>query len=208
LERPLTLYINLVREEDLIQRARRALAGHRPQRLEATGAPAAVLLLVCERDGEPHLLFTERTHEVEHHKGEISFPGGACDDADADLRATALRETFEEIGVRPEDVEVIGSLDDFLTITDFRVTPSVGILRPGGRPSGRTPTPYLFQVHPGEVASIIEVPLRHLLDHRNMELELRQWKGKAVLVPAYTYGRHRIWGATARILQQLLDLLS
>ena len=201
--------------EDIIERARRVLAAYRPQPLEdAEAAPAAVLILIYDRDGEPRILFTQRTQEVEHHKGQISFPGGACDEEDADLLTTALRETFEEIGVRPQDVEVLGQLDDLITSSGFRVTPYVGVLCPGGqtarmgRPSGRTQWPYPFAPHPREVAELIEVPLGHLLDDGNMEMELRQWKGEAVLVPAYVYGRHRIWGATARILKQLLGLLS
>src|SRR5512139_3161706 len=80
---------------------------------------AAVLVPLLYGDGEWHVLVTQRTEQVEHHKGQISFPGGACDTGDAGLRATALRETFEEIGVPPESVEVLGQLDDFPTISNF-----------------------------------------------------------------------------------------
>ncbi|MFQ5880201.1 MAG: NUDIX hydrolase [Dehalococcoidia bacterium] len=187
--------------EDLIQRCRRVLAAYKPRRIQDERmAPAAVLILLYEKEGEPYVLLTERTQEVEHHKGETSFPGGASDSDDPDLMTTALREIFEEIGVRPEDVEVIGQLDDLITISNFNVTPYVGVLT--------AQSPYPFVVHEREVAAVVEVPLRHLLDDRSMELELRQWRGQPVLVPAYTYDRHRIWGATARILQQLLGLLS
>jgi 8-oxo-dGTP pyrophosphatase MutT (NUDIX family) len=188
-------------EEDLIQRARRALAVYQPQRLENTSpAPAAVLLPLYRKEGEPSILLTERTHHVEHHKGQISFPGGASDGGDTDLETTALRETFEEVGITPEDVEIIGVLDDLITISDFHVTPYVGLLR--------GPSPYPFVPHQQEVASLIEVPLRHLLANDSMELELRELRGQPVLVPAYVYGQHRIWGATARILKGFLDLLA
>lgn len=186
-------------KEDLIQRTRQALAGYRARRIEDDlMSPAAVLVLLYERDGQPHIVFTERSHDVRYHKGQISFPGGAVEADDADLLATALRETFEEIGVSPQEVEVIGQLDDLITVTDFRVTPYVGVLK-------REPN-VPFVPHEREVAAVIEVPLRHLLDA--MELELRERRGKPVLVPAYTYKNHRIWGATASILKGLLDLIS
>ncbi|HKZ50867.1 MAG TPA: CoA pyrophosphatase [Dehalococcoidia bacterium] len=187
--------------EDLIQRALRALAAYKPQRLDGTmAAPAAVLLPLYRKEDEPNILLTLRTDHVEHHKGQISFPGGASDADDPDLLTTALRETFEEVGIRPEHVEIIGTLDDLITISDFRVTPYVGLVR--------GPCPYPFAPHQREVAALIEVPLRHLLSPYSMELELRELRGEPVLVPAYTYGPHRIWGATARILKGFLDLLS
>src|SRR3989304_8401780 len=95
-------------EDDWLERTRLALAEYIPRRLEGGNAiPAAILVLVYDRDGEAHVLFTERTHQVEHHKGQISFPGGACDDGDDCLETTPLRETSEEIGVRPGDVESV-----------------------------------------------------------------------------------------------------
>ena len=183
------------------ERTRQALAEYIPHRLECADATAAaILILIYDRDGEAHILFTERTHRVEHHKGQISFPGGACDESDDCMETTALRETAEEIGVQPEDVEIIGQLDDMLTISNFLVTPYVGVLR--------TNSDYPFVINQHEVVEVVQVPLSHLQDDRNMELEVRQFKGKQVLVPAYTYEGHRIWGATARMLHQLLELLA
>ncbi len=184
----------------LLERARAALASYRPLTIEEPGTvPAAVLVPIYLKDGQAHVLLTERTHHVEHHKGQISFPGGARDPEDPDLLTTALRESFEEAGIRPEDVEVIGRLDDIVTITNYLVTPYVGVLR--------CQSGYQFSPHPREVASLLEVPLPHLLDWRNMELELRHWRGTPVLAPAFRWNGYHIWGATARILKQFLDLL-
>jgi 8-oxo-dGTP pyrophosphatase MutT (NUDIX family) len=187
--------------DEWLERTRQALAEYIPHRLDCTDTtPAAILILVYDWDGEAHILFTERTHHVEHHKGQISFPGGACDESDECAETTALRETAEEIGVQPEDVEIVGQLDDMMTISNFLVTPYVGILKVNSE------CPFVINHH--EVVEVVQVPLSHLLDDRNMELEVRQFKGKQVLVPAYTYEGHRIWGATARMLHQLLELLA
>lgn len=186
--------------EETLDQIRQALAEYVPRRLDqSTATAAAVLILVYEWDAEAHVLFTERTGQVEHHKGQISFPGGACDEGDNDLEVTALRETYEEIGVRPEDVEIIGQLDDLVTISNFRVTPYVGILA--------TQSEYSFVLNEHEVAQVVQVPLAYLLDERNMELEVRQHQGREVLTPAFSYDGHRIWGATARMLHQLIELL-
>ncbi|MBI1886035.1 MAG: CoA pyrophosphatase [Chloroflexi bacterium] len=184
----------------MLDTARLVLARHEPRRLaDPTTVPAAVLILLYEKEGEAHVLLTERTHDVEHHKGQVSFPGGASDAADDDLRITALRETFEEVGVPPEEVEIIGQLDDLVTISNFNVTPFVGVLRNSS---------CAFEPFEQEVAAVLEVPLRHLRDDSNMELELLQRRGRPVLVPAFSWGPYRIWGATARIVKQLLDLIS
>jgi len=184
----------------LLERIRPALAEYVPRHVgHTTATPAAVLILVYQRDGEVHVLFTQRTDQVEHHKGQISFPGGASDEEDDCLMTTALRETYEEIGVRPEHVEIVGQLDEMITISDFRVTPYVGILTFGEE--------YSFVVNEQEVAQLVQVPLAHLLDEGNMELEVRQHQGREVLVPAFSYNEHRIWGATARMLHQLIELL-
>lgn len=195
--------------DEWLERIRQALAEYIPHRLECGNAtPAAILILVYDRDGEAHILFTERTHQVEHHKGQISFPGGARAESDDCVETTALRETAEEIGVQPEDVEIIGQLDDMLTISNFLVTPYVGILKTNSAyPFVINHAEYPFVINHHEVVEVVQVPLPHLLDDRNLELEVRQYKGKQVLTPAYTYDGHRIWGATARMLRQLLELL-
>ena len=189
----------LVTEASLLQQIRTFLAGYQPVRLSVDGTPAAVLLLLYEKQGEPHILLTRRTNYVEHHKGETSFPGGAFDAEDADLLTTALRETHEEIGVHPQDVEVLGRLDDIVTITDFLVSPFVGKLHSPDYP---------FVANAHEVAELVEVPLRHLMDERNLERTVRPFRDRVVPILTYSYGDHRIWGATARILKGFLDHLS
>ncbi len=183
--------------QQLIDAIRRALAAHQPRRLEPAGRPrAAVLILLYPRAGEEHILFTLRTQQVEHHKGQISFPGGAADADDRDLRVTALRETFEEVGVRPEDVEIIGELDEWPAISGFLVSPFVGVLT--------APAPKVFVGHPYEVEEVLEVPLRHLLDGANFYQEMRQIGGREVVTDCYRFGEYVIWGLTARILKQFL----
>jgi len=158
---------------------------------------AAVLLPLLCKDGEWHVLVTQRTEQVEHHKGQVSFPGGACDVEDADLRSTALRETFEEIGVPPDSVEILGQLDDFPTISHFIVTPFVGVI----------PHPFAYRLNRREVEAIVEVPLSFLRDPAHLRTEQREHEGHLYDLLFWDYGSYTIWGATARILKTLLDLI-
>jgi 8-oxo-dGTP pyrophosphatase MutT (NUDIX family) len=186
--------------EDYIGRARRVLATYQPRGVHAPETrDAAVLVLLYHNAGREHVLLTVRTDTVEHHKGQISFPGGARHGADEDMATTALRETWEEVGVRPEHVEIIGRLDELVTISNFRVTPFVGVL---------SHAPYEFVPQVDEVALVLEVPVRHLLDPANQVRESRALPdGRVVALPAYVYEGHRIWGATARMLEGFLTLL-
>ena len=160
---------------------------------------AAVLLPLYETAGELHVLFTKRSELVEHHKGQISFPGGAYDPTDPDLAFTAVRETWEEIGVAVDHVKVIGQLDEMITISNFLVRPFVGHITELG--------PYPFVHSEVEVAEILEVPLDYLRDEANVLAELRTYQGREVMAYSYRWQDHLIWGATARILKQFLDLL-
>jgi 8-oxo-dGTP pyrophosphatase MutT (NUDIX family) len=184
----------------VIELIRQRVTGYAPARIDAPDlARAAVLVPLYDNAGELHVLFTVRSELVEHHKGQISFPGGGYDRADGDLRLTALRETWEEIGVAQRDVEVLGQLDEMVTISDFLVRPFVGLItRPG---------PYPFAHSAVEVAEILEVPLRHLQDGVNVVAEPRVYQGREVTAYSYRFGEHLIWGATARILHQFLELL-
>ncbi|MFN2227461.1 MAG: NUDIX hydrolase [Anaerolineae bacterium] len=159
---------------------------------------AAVLLPLLYKEGRWHVLFTQRTQDVEHHKGQISFPGGACEPIDEDLAATALRETDEEIGVPPHLVRVLGALDDFPTITHFVVTPFVGVV----------PHPLTYRLNRYEVESVVEVPLSFFTDPSGLRIEQREHEGQIFDVLFWDYGPHTIWGATARILKGFLELIA
>jgi len=177
---------------------RQALTQREKKVYEAEGlTPAAVLIPLYEKAGKCYLVVTRRTEMVDHHKGQISFPGGARHTEDPTLRDTALRETWEEIGLDPKDVEILGELDDIPTYTtSFVISPFVAAI----------PYPYHFEVNPQEVEEVISVPLEVLLDKGNFREEMQFIDG--VLVAQYFYhcGDHIIWGATARILKQFLEV--
>jgi 8-oxo-dGTP pyrophosphatase MutT (NUDIX family) len=156
---------------------------------------AAVLIPLYVREGALWIVLTRRTETVEHHRGQISFPGGAEEDADATPLQTALRETQEELGVEAEDVRYLGSLSPLTTVTDFYVEPFVGAI----------PYPYVFRPAEAEIAEVVEVPVAPLLDPR--ALERRAFPGRDEPVLFYHHGSHVIWGATARMLKELLDCL-
>jgi 8-oxo-dGTP pyrophosphatase MutT (NUDIX family) len=182
----------------MIERIRASLAAHTPKRIEREGMPrAAVLIPLYERDGAHHVLLQVRTELVEYHKGQISFPGGVEDEGDADLMMTALRESEEEIGLAREDVDVLGQLDDIVTITDFVVTPFVGVVT--------RPAPYPFAPSGYEVAELLEVPMPHLLHPDTLNREPVPWRDRLVAPPSYSFGKHVIWGATGRLMQRFLE---
>ena len=158
---------------------------------------AAVLIPLFVRDKALWTLFTKRTDLVEHHKGQISFPGGGKDSSDANLWETAVRETEEEIGVPRAGVKILGALPKLVTVTDFEVSPFVGAI----------PYPTRFAPHAGEVEAIIEVPVAYLLDPMVVEERPVKWKGRDVMTLVYHYKGHAIWGATARILADFLTAL-
>ncbi len=175
----------------ILSSRKRKVIGHHPF------SHAAVLVPLFQKEGDCHLLFTKRSEQVKYHKGEISFPGGVVDEEDKELINTALREAFEEIGLKEDDVKIIGILDDIVTVTEFIVTPIVGLF----------PYPYPFKISEVEIAELIEVPLASLLDENSFSEREIFRGGQHEIVYAYQYGKHVIWGATARILKQFLDLI-
>jgi len=159
--------------------------------------PAAVLLLLTNRGG-PHVVFAKRTEDVAHHKGQFSFPGGIVETWDGSRLETALREAQEEIGLPPSAVEILGTLDDTETrATQFVITPFVGMI---SRPVSYTPDGK-------EIERVLEVPLEALLDPANVRVEMWERDGEVHPVYFYEYNGETIWGATARILKQFLDLV-
>ena len=159
--------------------------------------PAAVFLLLYPKDGEYCVLLNKRSQQVEYHKGEISFPGGARDSDDVDFLDTALRETEEEMGISRFDVTVLGELDEVETRSRFRVKVFVGTIASG----------YCFKPSAAEIAEVLEVPIASLRDTANLRVETRWEEDSPVTRYSYAYNDHLIFGATARILQQFLELL-
>jgi 8-oxo-dGTP pyrophosphatase MutT (NUDIX family) len=186
----------------MIETIRRRLKVYEPRRLKPDGLPlAAVLVPIYDRQGDLKIVFTKRTDRVQHHRGEISFPGGAMDPEDRDLAATALRECEEEIGLQAEHIEMIGQLDDVVTVSSFHVSVFVGEVR-------QSHSPYSWQPHEHEVAEVLEVPLAHLLDVSNLVEVPRQRDGQLVIMEGFRFGDHIIWGATGRMLRNFLDVVS
>ncbi len=178
-------------------RIRKALARHnsrviRDERLRSS----AVLIPLLE--GDPwKVLFTKRTETLSQHKGQICFPGGSRDPEDADLLATAMRELHEELGIEQEDVEILGDLDDYVTVSDFVIRPFVGVL----------PRQYPYRVNQAEIAELLEVPLPFFLGPKNCRREWRVRRNHSGWVYFYDYGKHTIWGTTAQIVKSFVDLV-
>jgi 8-oxo-dGTP pyrophosphatase MutT (NUDIX family) len=162
--------------------------------IEVHGAKCAgVLVPLFERDGEVHVVFTRRREDLRRHAGEISFPGGRADDEDADLRATALREAEEEIGLPRHDVDLLGALQPTPTIaTGYAVYPFVGLIQPGRE----------WVLSPREVAEVLELSLTDLRAGYGRRRLVR--RGLPFRTDVYVVGDHLIWGATARILGDLI----
>lgn len=156
---------------------------------------AAVLVPLYVRDGALRILFTRRTETVEHHRGQISFPGGVEEEADESAFATAVRETEEELGISPGLVHLLGALTPLTTITEFFVEPFVGAI----------PYPHVLKPAEAEIAEVIDAPVAALLDPRVLETKTLAGREEPTLF--YHYGEHVIWGATARMLKELLDAL-
>lgn len=154
--------------------------------------PAGVLAPIQLVDGRLELLLTKRSSGLKHHPGQIAFPGGKQDPGDADSIAAALREAHEEIGLPPENVEVLGTLPVHDTVTSFAVTPVIGLIRDR----------FDIRPEPGEVAEVFSVPLSHVLDPANYLVQSRRWRGSLRHYFTVPYGPYYIWGATARMLRE------
>jgi len=161
---------------------------------------AAVLIPFAWWNDEWQLVFTRRAETVEHHKGQVSFPGGGCETGEDSPDATALREAREEIGLAPEDVHLLGRMNDIITITNYRVTPIVGVI----------PWPYHFTPEPAEVARVFTIPLLWLADRANWDEQPIQREGFSRPFPVvryHSYDGDILWGATARITLDLLKTI-
>ncbi|MBP1624508.1 MAG: hypothetical protein H6Q07_2528 [Acidobacteria bacterium] len=176
-------------------RIRHYLAALKPRELtNGFTRDAAVLMPIFEWEREFHFLLTRRTEEVQTHKGQISFPGGMREGME-DLSRTALRETFEEVGIEERRIEILGRFHDYLSITGYRVRPFAGYIE--------GPFITVPQVH--EVAEVLQVPIRIFLDPARLRIEKNMIRKEDVYF--YSYGTHQIWGLTARIIRDFVEAL-
>ena len=160
------------------------------QKLDVPLKPAGVLVPLMQRPEGLSVLLTQRASHLTHHAGQVSFPGGRMEPHDIDVRAAALRETHEEVGIEPQNVDVIGYLRSMPTITGFAVTPIIGlVVREVGLVIDQTEVDYAF-----------EVPLKHLLDESNDRYVEREYDGQTFSLVEFHYNGERIWGATAYML--------
>lgn len=180
------------------EKIRQALSAHKKLSInDRSLTEAAVLIPIFYKDGEYHILFTQRSNQVPYHKGQISFPGGGRHKSDRSLLDTALRETWEEIGLEPADAEILGGLDEARTATSgFVVSPFVAFI----------PYPYEFKVSHDEIDEIFDVPISALLYKANVKEDRYAVGNKVSSTYSYEYAGRVIWGATAGILRQFLEI--
>ena len=168
------------------------------KQLTGTLTPAGILIPIYDRpDTGLSVLLTQRSAELKHHAGQISFPGGRMEPEDSDIAVTALRETEEEVGISSEHVTVVGYLPPMPTISGFAVTPIVGMVADAAVP----------QADRTEVEFAFEVPLSFLLEAGNQRLVPRELHGMTVPMAEFHYEQHRIWGATAMMIMEFIKVL-
>jgi len=158
---------------------------------------AAVLVLLVRREYGLQVLLTRRTAHLHHHPGQISFPGGRIEASDTSPTHAALRETAEETGLQPDAIQLLGELPEFDTSTGFRITPLVGCIQP----------PLTLAPDPFEVAEVFEVPLSFFLDRANHQRHEIFWRGRMRQYWAMPWGDYYVWGATAGIIRNLVEVL-
>ena len=177
---------------------RQFLSGHHRREINnAALKHASVLILLFPKDGSLHVLLTRRTEDVEHHKGQISFPGGSVDEGDEDIVSTALRETEEEIGLHRDSIQVLGKFDDLEVPSGFTITPIIAFV--DALPA--------LSLNKDEVAEVLLVPLSIFLDKTNERMQQMYRMGRMNDVYFYRYGRDEIWGATAAMIRAFLDAM-
>ena len=160
--------------------------------------PAAVLVAICEGAAGPSVLLTKRASGLQHHPGQIAFPGGRIDATDGSPLIAALREAEEEVGLASDKVRAVGYLDAYLTGTGYRVTPVVGLVEP----------PLALTINPHEVDEAFETPLAFLLDPANHQRHGREFRGRYRTYYAMPHGDRYIWGATAGMIRNLYERLA
>lgn len=154
--------------------------------------PAAVFILLLNKNSEAHVLLTKRTDSVRTHKGQVAFPGGSRDKYDKSMLATAFRETCEETGIKQGDIEILGEFDEFLSISDFHVNTFIGSIK----------YPYNYKINRNEITDIFEVPLSIFYNKEYDKVEYYREQDKDIAVYYYNFNSYLIWGLTARILTE------
>lgn len=171
---------------------------NRPVSEHGLAARRAGVLLAVVGAPQPYIYFTERSAALRHHPGQVSFPGGSMEAHDADARAAALREANEEIALDPKQVEILGELPEYRTVSGFVISPFVGWVQP----------PVTVAPDDAEVARLFSVPLSHIIDRSNFHQYRIERNGRSFDVHAIDYDGHHIWGATAGMLLGLVERLA
>jgi 8-oxo-dGTP pyrophosphatase MutT (NUDIX family) len=171
--------------------------GHPRMKLVKALRDAAVLIPVVDHGAEATVLLTKRAEKLRSHSGQVAFPGGTIDPTDPSPEAAALRETFEEIGLDKEQVEIIGRMPDYVAGSGYRIAPVLGIVRPG----------FTLALNADEVDAAFEVPLGFLMDPANHARDSRMWNDLEWFFYEMPYGGQRIWGVTAGIIRTLYERL-
>lgn len=168
------------------------------EKIATTLKPAGVLIPVRRHEAGLSVLLTQRSADLKHHAGQVSFPGGRMEESDADIETTALRETREEIGISEEHVSIIGYLETMPTVTGYAVTPIVGFV------DGSVP----LAIDTTEVEYAFEVPLSFLTEAENHRMVTREWQGLSFPMVEFHYEGQRIWGATAQMLLRFINIIN
>ncbi|MGO1748894.1 MAG: NUDIX hydrolase [Marinobacter sp.] len=171
------------------------LTGYAPRKLELNYAEAGILVPVTDDPGNPEMIFTLRSENLSTHRGQVAYPGGKRDPGDLSLAATALRETHEEIGLPPDQVEIISPLSQVMSLHGILVSPYVGVV-PEGHP---------LEANPGEIDSIFRVPLSFFLEDRRERTDAIPFQNQTIHVPCYRWDRYQIWGLSAVVLVDFLN---
>jgi 8-oxo-dGTP pyrophosphatase MutT (NUDIX family) len=193
----------MMTQNDLHLKIKEVLSQRKPRSIQITDTHyrhAGVLVPLFRDSGEYKVLFTKRTNRVEHHKGQVSFPGGRVDDGDSSIEETALRETHEEIGLPRDEVTILGRTDDMVTLTSsFIVHPFVGLI----------PYPYDFRISTSEVKRLVQVPFEIFFSDTASyyKKDVIEIGGNTYPGPVYEYQEDVIWGATARIMENFIDII-
>jgi len=179
----------------MIKNLRQKLADYQPRRF-TTDRPQASVLVALTDEADPTVILTQRSSRLSTHQGEVAFPGGKHDLTDADLVTTALREAHEEVAIHPNEVEIIGSLGQLMSKHQLQVTPWVGIVRPD----------IDLKANPGELDAVFRVPLSFFMEDRRLRTDEIHFRGKTTYVPAWQYDGFIIWGLTAYLMVELLNV--